>query len=284
MELRVSYEPYTVRLRYDQAAEIEETRHLRNDAIILRTRVSLGSYNDEDHLIFSDLVARAGMALRASNPQLGNRVGLGGGFFSSVTRDGRRPKLTNFLKALTAIIEVADERLFDVDSKPTSIERQHIVNISDPSVAVLAKYLGEMARTEIQNLDSQRPNDISSIAMLNKQRELLVVFAEGFEKIASALFQLHGNTKETLLLRRASDAVTRLGNHVDKWLSGNSEEAVDWFIRIPVFAAGVALLSVSGASMVSATPAVAALVGGKKVFAAINKVRTKAAKRDRLSP
>lgn len=46
-------------------------------------------------------------------------------FFSSVVRDRRSPKLTNMLKALAAVVAVANERLADVDD-------EHARSISQP--------------------------------------------------------------------------------------------------------------------------------------------------------
>ena len=81
----------------------------------LRSRVSKGVYDDNDLEEFWVLVDSAGLNLRASNPELSERSGLGSRFFSSVVKDRRRPKLSNMQKALTGIIEIANERLADVD-------------------------------------------------------------------------------------------------------------------------------------------------------------------------
>lgn len=81
--------------------------------------MSSGSYGDRELKIFWKLAESAGLDLSISNPELGIRAGLGEKYFSSVVRDRRRPKLENFLRALTAIIEVADERLMDIDKTHT---------------------------------------------------------------------------------------------------------------------------------------------------------------------
>lgn len=103
------------RLLSEQADEIAEVRRLRSAAVDLRTRVSQGRYGDEELRDFWGLINSAGMTMWVSNPELGKRAGLGENYFASVVRDRRRPKLANFLKATTAIVEVADELLRDVD-------------------------------------------------------------------------------------------------------------------------------------------------------------------------
>src|SRR5688572_20257778 len=87
----------SLRLRPEQQAEIAAVRQLRNAAVNLRTRVSQGSYGDNELGEFWKLAEEAGTTMLASNSELGQRAGLGDGFFTSVSRDRRRPKLTNFL-------------------------------------------------------------------------------------------------------------------------------------------------------------------------------------------
>jgi hypothetical protein len=275
----VATEPsYTIRYRPDQKAEIARARHLRDAAANLRSRASNGSYGDEELADFWKLVGSAGIALAASNPELGIRAGLGDQFFSSVTRDRRRPKFANFLKALTAIIEVADERLMDIDKTHTlsavGLPDRHTSNNSrlehdHAELLLLATSLGRMARNEIQKLDSEPPNDPETIATNNRQRELFHIFADGFEQIASALTALSNKPTEPVLLSNASDIVNGVGKQINAWCRKNAADAVDWGIRVPVMAAGVAVLGWAGADMTIATSAVAALVGGPKVLSII---------------
>jgi hypothetical protein len=186
--------------------------------------------------------------------------------------------LTNFLKALTAIIEVADERLFDIDgaqrvssggSPPDHMVSNLRIKQDHAELLLLASSLGRMARREIENLDSERPNDPITIAKNGKQREPLLTFASGFERIAVALAALESNPNESFLLGRASAVVNSVGNQINDWWKENGAEAVNWGMRVPVFAAGVAMLGLAGANMAIATSAVAAIVGGTKVVQAM---------------
>jgi hypothetical protein len=275
---------YAARLSADQKVQISEVRRLRRAAADLRSRVSQGSYGDEELALFWKLVGSADLVLRASNPELGARAGLGDNFFSSVARDRRRPKLTNFLKALTAIIEVADERLFDIDNvhRASSVGASPDHTLSNVRIEedlaellLLASSLARVARTELEKLDSERPNDPVTVAENKKQRELLLLFADGFEQIAVALAALERSPSEPLLLGKASDVVNSVGGQINGWWRKHGSEAIDWGMRVPVFAAGVAMLGWAGADMTVATSAVAALVGGTKV---INALRRKGAR------
>jgi hypothetical protein len=57
----------------------------------------------------------ASSTLHIANPELAERAGLGANFFTTIVRDKRNPKFQNFFRALTVLIEVADERLADVE-------------------------------------------------------------------------------------------------------------------------------------------------------------------------
>ena len=130
-----------------------------------------------------------------------------------------------------------------------------------------------MARAEIARLDSDSEgrNDPDTIAANGKQRELLQIFAEGFEQLAGALAAFAQNRNEPLLLGKAAAVVNDVGKKVSAWWDENGAEAVGWGIRLPVFAAGVVLLGWAGANMTVATTAVGALVGGKPVIDAMRK-------------
>jgi hypothetical protein len=267
---------HTFRFRPDQSAQIREARKLRQDASDLRSLVSQGSYGNEELTAFYRLTNSAGNVLEMTNPELSGRVGLGPSFFSSVSRDGRRPKLANFLRALTAIIDVANERLFDIDnasvaSSGSSPKAPGNSRLQEDHIELLAlsTSLSQMARWEIETLDAERPNDPETIAKNEKQRELLEIFADGFEKIAHALVAFAANPNEPILLGKAGEIVTSVGNQVTAWWKENGTEVVDWAVRLPAFVGGIAALGWAGASMGVATTAVAALVGGDKVMKAI---------------
>jgi hypothetical protein len=253
---------------------VDEIRQLRMAADNLRSKVSQGSYGDEQLQLFWKFTQSAGPILKISNSDLSIRAGLGDGFFMSVSRDHRRPKLVNFLKAMTTIVEVADERLAAIERTGPSLDRtsprkgsegdSRIVQDRDDLLG-FARALRQMALDEIKRLDDERPNDPGAIESNKKYRELLEIFADGFERIAVALGAVEGKKPETLLVSKAREVVKSVGNQVNDWFSTNGAEVVDWSMRIPFCAGGVAALGWAGANMTVATTAIVTLVGGQKV-------------------
>jgi len=271
----VTSTPFSSRLRSDQKAEVREVRELRKQATDLRSNVSHGSNGDEELELFWKLIGSAGLVLQVSSPQLGQRAGLGDSFFLSVARDHRRPKLTNFLKALTVIVEIADELLFEMDNAEKVSGRESRLGPPVRNVRIeqdhkelflLASSLSRLAQNEIARLNDERPNDPFTIEEHKRQRELLTIFESGFERIAVALEMFESNVKDPLLLGSADDVVKSVGNQIITWWKQNGTKAIDWSVRIPTFAAGVAMLGWAGANMTVATSAVAAIVGGDKVI------------------
>ncbi len=252
----------------------DEIRQLRTVAADLRSKVSHGSYGDSELQLFWRLTQSAGLTLKLSNPELSARAGLGHGFFMSVSRDRRSPKLVNFLKALTTIIEVADERLAAIERAAPVSDRRPLrgggrhaeMEENRDDLLTLARALSRMALDEIRKIDDERLNDPASIESNKKYRELLQIFADGFERIAVALAALENKKPETRLPRKANDIVRSVGVQVNDWLHANGTEIVDWSMRIPFFTAGVAALGWAGADMTVATTAIAAIVGGQKVI------------------
>jgi hypothetical protein len=269
-----------LRLRPDQRSEAREASIIREDARALRSRVSHGSYGDDELGQFWGLCERAGLALWASSSELGDRAGLGSDFFSSVVRDRRRPKLTNFLKALTAIVEIADERLYEVDrvgrdsTQKSRSKNSRLLTISDcDELLLLACSLARLANDEISRLDDERPNDPVTAAKNKKQRELLVIFANGFDRIAMALTASARHANERQFLAKVREVVDSVSSEINSWWKKNGADAADWGVRLPVFAAGVGMLGWAGANMTIATTAVAAMVGGPKVVEAIRALK-----------
>lgn len=278
-------EALPTRLHPGQFHMVAKVKALRAEATDLRIKVSAGGYGDAERERFYRLVKSAGAILHSSNRELAERAQLGDSFFSTLLRDRRYPKLANFLRALTAIIEVANERLFDVDRDPAAGDvLPNLAKISQrirqdqPQLLLLALSLSQMALDEIEKLDAERPNDPDRIASFERQRELLQIFADGFARIARALSSLKADLTEPILVGKAAKVVESVGNGVSRWWEKNQDEAYDWGLRIPVLTAGVAALGWAGANMVVATTAMAALVGGKKVLKAIGKRRSKSAK------
>jgi len=258
---------YSLRLRQDQPQEIEIASSIRENAISLREKVSTGSYGDEELKKFWSIIERTQSGLMVSNPQLAERAGLGSQFFSSVARERRRPKLSNFLKALTAIIDVATERLSDIeranpDARPVFVTKA-------PELALLANSLAQIAKKEIERLDLEKPNQPQLLELHYKQRSLMALFADGFQKIADALSALHQKPTEPILLGNASEVLNQLAIGITTWWNKHSSELIDSGVRIPLMGAGIALLNLAGANMLIGTTAIAAIVGGEKVLKAI---------------
>jgi hypothetical protein len=268
----------TARLHPTQLHLIAKVKKLRSEASELRTQVSAGSYGDAERERFYKLANSASMVLDISNPELAQRAELGDMFFSTLIRDRRYPKLENFLRALTAMIEVADKRLYDVDRDPTASSvlpvsakiTQRIRQDRDDLLA-LSQSLAQMALDEVERLDAERPNDPDRIKDHEKRRELLKIFADGFARIAHALAVLDVDLNHPVKLSKVVKAIESVGNGINRWWKANEDEAIDWAIRIPVVTAGVAALGWAGANMTVGTTVVAALVGGTRVLKAISR-------------
>ncbi|WP_143278606.1 hypothetical protein [Bradyrhizobium sp. Y36] len=274
---------YLMRLRPDQLQPVAQAKKLRAEVIKLRAKVSEGSYGDAELRRFWRLAETAGLILFVSNTELSERAGVGANFFSTVARDKRRPKLHNFLRALTVLLEVANERLADVDGDQI-IEKSGSEKISERirqdrfSLLQLARSLAQVALDEIEKLDAERPNDPERISAHERQRELFHIFADGFTRIARALAVLEIDRAEPAKLRKATKIVEAVGEKFNKWWKKNGDEAIDWSVRIPVITAGVAALGWAGAPMALGTSIVAALVGGEKVMNVISRRSSKAPK------
>lgn len=263
---------FETRFKPDQRSEVRLAREVCASAMHLRDRVSrYGAYDEEDLEQFWNLVSMAGYSLRASSAELGGRGGLTDHYFSSMARERRRPKLYNFLRALTAIVEIASERLSDVERTSASgnaardddgterIQR----NVSE--IQALAASLAAMAHSEIATLDDERPNDPLVIAKNEKYRELLVIFADGFERIEEALRTVSSAPNDGDVVATATRVVGAVARRIEDWWTRNGDEAIGWGMRLSFFTAGVATLGWAGANMTVGTTAVAAIVGGEKV-------------------
>jgi hypothetical protein len=269
---------HATRLRRDQTKEIAAVQKLRAEAIDLRARVSHGSYGAEETKRLWSLAGSANTVLHIANSELAERVGLGSNFFTTLVRDKRTPKLQNFLRALTVMLEVADERLEGVDNDPDTargIATSSRIRRDHAELLQLSISLSQMARVEIGKLDAEPPNDPDTIAKYKKQRQLLQIFVDGFDHIAKAIAAFASKPDEPFLLGKAGEVVNAVGDQVTKWWQQNGTDVVDWTIRLPILAGGIAALGWAGANMAVGTTAVAAMVGGEKVLKAIRS-RTKA--------
>ena len=139
------------------------------------------------------------------------------------------------------------------------IEKDHA------EILLLAVSLAQIARSEIERLDQERPNDPASIAKNLRQREILEILAQGFEQISKSMAAIALAPEEPVLLGKARRVVSAVGDQLNSWWKRHGEETVDWGIKIPVFGAGVALLKWAGADMAIATSALAVIVGGSDV-------------------
>jgi hypothetical protein len=271
-----------LRFRADQTTAVTKARELRAQAKELRERVSQGSYDTADLGAFWALVSQAGVTLVASNTELSGRADLGTDFFASVARDRRRPKLTNFLRALSAIIEMANERLLDVDTPSVSLDIREMSDDRDwEGLFMLATSLSQLAHEEAKRIAAERPNDPDAIAKNKSIAELLELFRHGFFRLSLVLKSALGDEVQKAQIVKANKVAQEFADQVGAWWTKNSAEAVDWAIRVPAMAAGIGLLSVVGAPMAMATPIIAAMVGGKKAIDALrNKGRASRSKKE----
>jgi hypothetical protein len=176
------------------------------------------------------------------------------------------------------MIEIADERLYDIDRDPNASSvlpvpakiTQRIRQDRD-DLLVLSQSLAQMALDEIERLNAERPNDPDRIKDYERQRELLTIFADGFARIAHALAVLDADLNHPVKLSKVVKVIESVGNGINRWWKANEDEAIDWAVRIPVLTAGVAALGWAGANMTVGTTVVAALVGGTRVLKAISK-------------
>lgn len=214
---------HQTRFHPSQSEQIAKVRLFREEAPDLRSRVATGYYDIQEAMQFWNMASRAGPPLHIANSEPAERAGLGLNFFTTVVRDRRRPKISNFLRALTTIIEIADERLFDVDRQPKTPDdvdsREAIISSrirkDHDELLAIALSLYQMAKDEIAKLDAERPNDIKAIERNLKQLELLQIFAGGFERIAQALSDLSDSPNEPILLGRAGEVVTSVSNEIE---------------------------------------------------------------------
>ncbi|WP_156332569.1 hypothetical protein [Rhodopseudomonas sp. AAP120] len=269
-------------LRPDQLDEVARVRELRREAESLRSKVSRGFYGPDEAERFWAIAKNASFVLRIGNPEIAARAGLGPGFFSTVVREKRNPKLRNFLAALTVMIDISNERLVQADNNdidwkkmeaddslqdsPLARRRHEIYNLSVS--------LANLARTEIAEISSTPANHPETRAHQIKQIELLQIFAEGFEQIAKSLSRQSPNADGSISIKDSQNTVSKVGIELDKWWKENGHDAIDWAIRLPVFVGGVAALGWAGANMTIATTAIGALIGGAKVVDAINRKGT----------
>lgn len=273
--------PHLTRLRNDQTDQIARVTELRREAESIKAIVSRGYYGPNEAKRFWAIAKNASFILDIANPELAQRAGLGSGFFTTVVRDKRNPKLQNFLAALGVIVELSNDRLRDVDAA-TDFGKGLRSLISDPisslsrdhvEISQLAVSLARMARDEIVRIVAEPANHPDTIARQKKEVELLEIFAEGFDRIANLLSQYSKHPHDGQLLANAENAVVVVEKQLNGWLQSNASEIADWAIRLPVLVGGVAALGWAGANMAVGTTAVAALVGGKKVVEAIGAIR-----------
>jgi hypothetical protein len=148
------------------------------------------------------------------------------------------------------------------------IETDHV------NLLLLALSLERLARDEIARLSGERPNDPYTVESNKKQIDLLVILADGFAKIARAL-QEYSTDPQPLLAGKAKEAVDGVGTQLKAWWEANTAEAREWCVRLPVFAASLGVLGLTGADMTIATTVVSAIVGGPKVISTAKALLTR---------
>lgn len=164
------------------------------------------------------------------------------------------------------------------DSSGAATQRSNIrmrIARDRESLLLIARNLGEQARSEIKEIEAERPNSVDGIASKERRLGLLAIFRDGSDEIADGLKEIAiDETPSSEGIEKSTKAIERLKDEVDKWLELNSGEFVDWGFRVGAFGLGVAFLSLAGANMSVATPVIAALVGGKKAMDALKGKKT----------
>lgn len=125
---------------------LTDVGRFREAAKQLRDRVSHGSYDDDELRQFWELCALAEPILQMSSAELADRAGFGETFFLTVVRDRRRPKLTNFLRALTTFVEAADQRLRELGRSNSVVAAAIVGPLEEKSAEIylISKSLGQM--------------------------------------------------------------------------------------------------------------------------------------------
>jgi hypothetical protein len=144
---------------------------------------------------------------------------------------------------------------------------------SGADLCSFARSLERMARSEIERIDGERPNDPEQADSNRRQRELLTILADGFARIAAALEAVAEDPHEPALLGKAREIVTDVGEQITRWWKNNAAEAIDWAVRIPVVVASIPMLGWAGADMTVGTTIIGAIVGGEKVATALARRR-----------
>jgi hypothetical protein len=186
---------------------LEAARQVRADALKLRAGVALGAYDQSELARFWQIAIVAPDALEILPSELSERAGFGRSYFASVVRDKRRPKLANMLAALTAVVEVADER---IGSKAKRSEGS-------------PRWIPNSLHSEPERLASLQSELALIIAFLRQSNSLadhpeVDAFwrANLIELLETALCLLKAPLVETTLIRRSANALKQLGKFVGK--------------------------------------------------------------------
>jgi hypothetical protein len=160
-------------------------------------------------------------------------------------------------------------------SRRATPSRKLVVNIRKNSDQLLAQaaFLAQLARSEIEKLDSTPKNDPSSIDEQNRQRELLLTFAEGFEQIADALAEYSTNRADRRLLRKATKTVDRIAAEAVALWEMNAAYSVATAVQIPAIGLGYITLASFGMPSTCAAMISAAMIGGDKIGAIVKAMK-----------
>lgn len=201
---------FDFKIRPDQTEHVRAAKEIRARSQKLRDRVAKGSYDNADLNEFWKLASDSPFILRVSNTELSEQAGLGGTFFSTVARDGRKPKLANMLKALEAITATANDRLSDVDRAESSknsgwVQNPHYSNsaLTDKLQQDLLELIRQLkvsnSLSEVQEIDLLTRNSL--IALLETTIALLKA-----PLIEKSIISQAGNSLKALSMKIASDS------------------------------------------------------------------------------
>ncbi len=172
------------RFRADATKAVDAARKLRRDAKALRDEVSGGGYDQTDLAKFWSIIGSSARTLQISPRELSERAGLGPVYFQSVTKEHRSPKLHNFLRALSSVIETADERLSEIDGEKETSDvewRSNPLHFDEPRLETLQRELRDLIR------HIKASNSLSDIPELDDEwRKTLISLLETVIQVLKA--------------------------------------------------------------------------------------------------
>ena len=198
------------RIRPDHLAQVTAAEAVRENSVALRNRISRGHYDDAELQEFWRLARDAPLILGASTTELSESAGLGSRFFSTVASEFRSPKFPNMMRAVTAIIELANERLADVDattkttqlgwvSNPLMGKSDQLRELEEELIRLIAQLKLSNSLSEVPEVDAYLRTSLISLL----ETTILMLRAPLVEK---SLIERTGIALRELSIKVASDS------------------------------------------------------------------------------